>query len=276
MPTEKAVPKPTAAAAAKADLATRHAARQARKSITEAEAPSLRAEPSADQPIDPLRVSASYFILRRGLAYLAIALPVLLVAGGAVDYLLHDGDGHLVHGSLSAYYHSTAAMKSPYGAGTMRNVFVGVLWAVGVFLVLYRGYSRREDLALNLAGVAAILIALFPMDWPVVEDAAHTPAAYVHFTSAGTFFLAIAYVCVFTATETLSILNDRAQRTSFKRQYAALGAWMVLTPVVLWVIHMLFPPKDNYVILFVEIAGVLVFSMFWLVKSREIMMIERE
>jgi hypothetical protein len=102
----------------------------------------------ADLPLAPqanailASISASYFRLRRGMVLIAFALPAILWLGG--------GPGRL-QGSISAYYH--------HADGQMRDVLVGALWALGTFLYFYKGYSRREDLALGGAGLAAVLVA---------------------------------------------------------------------------------------------------------------------
>jgi len=57
--------------------------------------------------------------------------------------------------SISAYY---------WTLDLERNFFVGVLCAVGVFLLLYKGYNRLEDRILDLAGISAAGVAFFPMD----------------------------------------------------------------------------------------------------------------
>jgi hypothetical protein len=57
----------------------------------------------------------------------------------------------------------------------MRNEFVGILFAVDTILFLYQGITRLEDYALNLAGVFALGIALFPMTWPVAPDSKDNP-----------------------------------------------------------------------------------------------------
>jgi hypothetical protein len=46
----------------------------------------------------------------------------------------------------------------------MRDVFVGTLFATGVFLFCYRGPDRQDNVLTNIAGGAAIAIGLFPMD----------------------------------------------------------------------------------------------------------------
>lgn len=214
-------------------------------------------------------ITASYFLLRRGLAALAFAFPIVLWLGAGPDDL---------QASISAYYHYSAAGGPQYGAGTMRDVFVGVLWAIGAFLFFYKGYSWQENWALNVAGLAAVLIAMFPMDWPPDPSAEPTLAAIVHQTSAVLFFLATAYVCLFRSGDTLELMNDEALKRKFKRGYAVLGVLMVLIPLTVVLLHFMLPgPADRSpVVLMIEVAGIYVFSAFWLVKSREIAILERQ
>ena len=49
----------------------------------------------------------------------------------------------------------------------MRELFVGVLWAIGVFLILYKlvEFSWESRLS-TLAGTAAVVVALFPTGRP--------------------------------------------------------------------------------------------------------------
>lgn len=214
-------------------------------------------------------ISASYFVLRRGLAALAFALPILLWLGAGPEN---------VQASISAYYHFSVPGGTEYGAGTMRDVMVGILWAVGAFLFFYKGYSWQENWALNVAGVAAVLIALLPGDWPPDPDSASTLTAIVHRVSAVLFFLAIAFVCLFRSGDTLNLMNDEALRRRFKRRYAVLGTLMVLIPLTVVALHFLRPVTANTSpwLLAIEVAGIYVFSIFWLVKSREIALLERQ
>jgi hypothetical protein len=238
-------------------------------------APSLESSPAgpasavASARADDIfkNISASYFLLRRGLAALAFAFPILLWLGAGPDD---------VQASISAYYHFNAGQAPEFGAGTMRNVFVGVLWAIGAFLFFYKGYSWKEDWALNVAGLGAVLIALFPMDWPPDPGARPSIVAIVHQTSAVGFFLAIASVCLFLSGDTLKIMKDQHRRRKFKRVYVVLGAMMVLIPLGLVALHFLMPVTADRspVVLLVEVAAIYVFSAYWLVKSREIKILE--
>src|SRR4051794_38276106 len=87
----------------------------------------------------------SYLFLRRAIGVIGVALPPVLILGK----LLVDGGGLL--DSLSGYYYTD-----------VRNVFVGAMCATGVFLLSYRGYSRADNIAGNVAAVAAVGLALCP------------------------------------------------------------------------------------------------------------------
>src|SRR5687768_11654622 len=126
------------------------------------------------------QIAATYRMLRLGLAVLAFTFPPLLFVGGLLL------GGLPLAGSMSAYYHyhptkplppdngaldqsapiPGATDKEISGQGVMRNLFVGILFAVGGLLFAYQGFSRLEDHALNLAGIMAWGVALFPMNWP--------------------------------------------------------------------------------------------------------------
>lgn len=221
-------------------------------------------------PDDKLGISASYFMLRDGLAVLAFALPVLLVIGVGTDHL---------QASLSAYYHFSAQTPQLAGAGTMRDVFVGVLCAVGLLLWLYKGYSQAENIGLDIAGIAALGVAVLPMDWPpcpIGSDCA--PASLVanaHAACALLFFAMIALVCVWRAKDTLPLLENPPLERRFKRIYAALGTVMVVIPTSVFMIHRAGSRVPDLGfggrgILIAEVVGVYVFAIYWLVKSREI------
>lgn len=106
---------------------------------------------------------------------------------------------------MSAYYHSP-----------MRDIFVGAICAVGVFLYLYKGYSNKENIALNTAGISAILVALFPMQWECGTECRPVTALGVF---AVLFFLSIFYVCWFRATDTLPLVTDPSRRSYYQRIY---------------------------------------------------------
>ena len=100
-------------------------------------------------------ILATYLSLRYGLAAIAFSFPVLLWIGGHL--YAHVG----LQNSMSAYYYACTEGRS------IRTWFCGTLFAVAACLYLYKGYRRAENIALNLAGLLALGIAEFPMDWTV-------------------------------------------------------------------------------------------------------------
>jgi hypothetical protein len=203
------------------------------------------------------QISATYKMLRLGLAVMAFAFPLVLWVGGHFLAKLP------LAGSMSAYYHAGDPLHP--GQGVMRNEFVGILFAVGVLLFAYQGYSRFEDYALNLAGLLALGIALFPMKWPIQPNDGWFS---LHGTCAISFFACIAYVCICRAADTLPLIPDDAIRKRYLRTYQFLGGAMVLCPVFAWVLISLMPLHKS-AIFFVELAGIYVFATYWVIKSHE-------
>jgi hypothetical protein len=205
---------------------------------------------------------ATYRMLRLGLAVLAFAFPILLGAGGHFA-------GHLpLAGSMSAYYHASDPLHPDDGApgqGVMRNEFVGILFAVGMLLLVYQGFSPIEDWALNLAGVMAFGIALCPMKWPAGP---HDSLFSFHGLFAISFFACIAYVCIWRAADSLSLVKDVPTFEMYRRTYKWLGRAMAICPVIAWVLisHL---PIHATTIFFVECVGIYVFATYWVVKSHE-------
>lgn len=97
----------------------------------------------------------SYLTLRRAVGIIGVSLPIVLLAGSVIIFNCSE-----VQGSISKYYHTV-----------MRNVFVGALCAVALFLWAYKGYKRDEkdnkylvpdNSAGNFAALFALGVAFFP------------------------------------------------------------------------------------------------------------------
>lgn len=104
------------------------------------------------RPENEPRYVRSYVFTRFAIGLLGVLLPPVLVL---LEPALFDGLP-APRGSLSAYYYSG-----------LREVFVGGLWAIGVFLVVYKFLDFSwESLLSSLAGAAAVLVAIFPTERP--------------------------------------------------------------------------------------------------------------
>jgi hypothetical protein len=228
----------------------------------------------ANPPSLEEHIVKTYSVLRHGLGFLAIALPIVLAVVGFIK------DGLMLQDSISAYYHAFVPTAQPPGLhdiagnGVMRNWFVGILWAVGVFLVLYRGYGRRENIALNIAGVLLIAVAMFPMDWTCGTTC---PKVSVHGIAAILFFLAIGYVCIFRSGDTLGLIKKPDVRKFYQRWYRIIGLVMWIFPVVVTVLEFFkLHPFGTRTVFFIEVAGIWTFAAYWLLKSREISLSEAD
>jgi hypothetical protein len=87
----------------------------------------------------------SYLFLRRAVGWIAILLPIVLLAGNLISSAASPPE------SMSGYYYTD-----------MRNIFIGSLCALGVFLVAYNGYDNVDRWVTTIAGLGAIGVAFCP------------------------------------------------------------------------------------------------------------------
>jgi hypothetical protein len=205
-------------------------------------------------------ITATYQSIRIGMVIVTLALPLILWLGGR-------SCGLPLQGSMSAYYHASCD-GAIFGNGLMRDWFVGGLFGLGMILFMYRGYTFLENWALNFAGILICCVALIPMGWPVAEESGFGFSA--HGICAVVFFLLIAYVCIFRARDTVSLISDPARQKYYKRWYRIIGALMIASPLIAIVLKSVLA-KQHATVFFVEMAGVYVFAVYWFVKSKEIL-----
>ena len=204
-------------------------------------------------------ITQTYVNLRIGMAVMALLLPILLMFGSWISTRVD------FQSSISAFYHTP-----------MRNLFVGLLVAVGSFLYLYKGFSKKENIALNFAGVFAIGVAFFPTSVPLEicdpnkisggKCPYESPA--LHGTCAVLFFLCIAYVCRYRGKDTVQLINDSNIKNKYLSLYNIIGILMVLLPLLSVVIA--FFVARGYWLFIAEFAAIWVFAFFWVAKVKEL------
>ncbi len=201
-----------------------------------------------------------YLGVRRAIGYLGIALPIALPA---VTWIF-GGAGGLAHGpvfrdSLSAYYYS----------GIGGSVFVGSIFAIGVFLLVYR-YRRLDDMLGNVGCGSAMALALFPTNDKGVK--ATWSAGYIHLISASVFLVTLALICIFVFT-----LGDKATRTLRKRHrntiYFSCGSIMAVA--LIGALASQFFVTWHYTLLICETLAVWAFGFAWIVKGEVLLKDER-
>lgn len=211
-------------------------------------------------------VLATYGTLRIGIAVIALLFPLILGVGGFLFA------GIPLQNSLSAYYHAHVPPCEVTLEAPMRNWFVGVLCAIGAFLYLYKGFSKVENIALNIAGAMAVGVAMFPMLWTCHKDSS---LLSLHGFCAVSFFLCIAFVSIRCASDTLHLIQDTAVRRRFKQCYNVTGFTMIVFPLAAYLFTVVFRQLERLT-LFVEIAGIMAFAAYWIIKSREILQTQSE
>jgi len=208
-------------------------------------------KPTASHSPEDLRknILSTYFFIRVGIVAISGALPIALLAYSV-----------FVHHTLSQH-----SMSAFYGAddGAMRNWFVGSLCAIGAFLILYKGFTFAEEIALDAAGFAAILVAFKPCGcWD------GGVSSRLHLGFAFSFFISMAAVCFFCAQSTLTLIKDPDTRNSFKRKYQLIGLALFLSPFAAVPASFASGSIQN-VTFFVEWFAVWVFAFYWYTKTRE-------
>ncbi len=218
---------------------------------------------------EPIPQIISYLTIRRAVGILGIVLPVVLVVGSVVC-----GGCDSIQVSISKYYHTN-----------MRDVFVGILCAVALFMYAYKGYKNSADnIAGNLACIFALGVAMFPTSLPgqtTCINITHNASIvnYFHFISATLFFLTLAYFSIFLFTKTDKSKEElkehypnKLKRNSIYRicGYVIIGS-IILIALYLQVLKEYFPKMESYnPIFWLEALALWAFGISWLTKGKTI------
>ena len=120
-------------------------------------------------------IVVSYIAIRRAIGLSGLLLPIVLGLGGlAIGVPIQD--------NISSYYHTP-----------MRDIFVGTMSAMGIFLLCYRGADWIENWTANIGCLAAICVALCPLDANSDPLFQKSIVGYLHTFSGGVFFLTLAF-----------------------------------------------------------------------------------
>ncbi|CAM5645459.1 hypothetical protein BOQ63_009360 [Streptomyces viridifaciens] len=124
--------------------------------------------------------------LRFGVGAIGVLLPPALPLG---NWLASEVTGRSTDGFWPA------SMSAAYYTGT-RNVFVGALCALGVFLVCYR-FDRRDDRWSTAAGLFALGVALCPTA-PQDPTGLQRTVGVFHLVFAALLFVMLALFCLYS------------------------------------------------------------------------------
>jgi len=220
----------------------------------------------AQYPAAREEIVDNFYRVRRALGILGLMLPLMLLVVGFAFGTAEP--------SISDYYHTL-----------MRDIYVGILTAIGVFLICYTGFRPdnkerfSDDLVTTIAGIAALVAAFVPNRGTLNSSlepealAQHVFGVWLcdvtHHVAAGTFLLSMAYLCRYKFARTAKPARRRIYHSCF---------WVIIAATVLTIVAAGFrkigaPAQQAFVIdyqlvFWFEAMGVWAFSLSWLVKGR--------
>ncbi len=200
--------------------------------------------------------------IRSAIGWLGIGLPVILVVLPFID--LFDTK---IQPSISHYYYTN-----------FRELFTGVLCAVGLFLIRYKGHKnsiiwKNDSLMTNIAGGMAFGIALFPTNPDSCCQKVYTIIPFCHSYLGGLHYGFAAFFFVILAIISINVFTIGQEENSEipigmfneNRIYKTCG-WLILLFVILVPVFAHF--KVHYGTLICEALALFSFGFSWLIKGR--------
>jgi hypothetical protein len=200
-----------------------------------------------------MELAVSYLFLRRAVGLIGGLLPMAVPLG----YSITTGHWRLME-SLSIYYYTDA-----------RNIFVGSLCAVGVFLICYR-YQHWDDVISTFAGAFAIGIAFCPTTPPNPSELARV-LGVLHDVFAIAFFVTMALMCLFLFTRSDAAPSDRSPEKARRNLLYEICGAVILVCTVLAVLSSLaskFFVEEVHPLFWCEAVGTFTFGVAWWVKGQ--------
>jgi hypothetical protein len=209
----------------------------------------------------------SYLSLRQAVGFLGIGLPIILILGTILF-----GDCKGLQNSISDYHNTN-----------MRDVFVGILCAIALFLFAYSGYDKLDFWMAKAAGILGFMVAIFP-DGVDLKNACtiitnqQIPAwiATVHFISAASFLLILAYFSIFLFTKSSQPKSEQTPEKKKRNLIFKICGYIIITSLILSALYFLIPSLDKNFgrfspILLLETLALWAFGFSWLVKGEFIL-----
>jgi hypothetical protein len=194
-------------------------------------------------------LALDYLAVRKLVGLLGLLLPFALLFFGRVLF----GMG-------------TAPTISDYHGTPVRDVFVGILCATGVFLWSYRRHAREDGYASQFAGLFAVVVALFPNTGSTAP--VHLAAAFLFF-----FTLALLSIFRFTKFEPGTAKEDASGDKLHRNVVYLVCGWGILLCLALigaylaWLKGPMPWLGEAGIVFWLESAAVWFFGVSWLVKG---------
>jgi hypothetical protein len=205
----------------------------------------------------------SYLALRKAVGFLGISFPIVLIIGS------------ILFGACTGFQESI----SDYHNTNMRDVFVGILSAIALFLFAYSGYDDLDFWMAKAAGLFGFMVAIFPDALDDNECTIYVKQLIpdwmetVHFISAALFFLVLAYFCIVLFTKSKGEMTPEKKKRNII--YRVCG-YTIITCLVLLALYFFTPAlkellEDYKPVLILEIVALWAFGFSWVVKGEFIL-----
>jgi amino acid transporter len=175
--------------------------------------------------------------------------------------MLFEGPG--IQNSISSYYHTE-----------MRDVFVGSLCAIAMFLLCYRGYERIDAIAGDVACVFALGVALFPTTPAMNATPQDKIIGALHLTFAVGFFLTLAFFALALFRKTDPTRTPTRRKLQRNVVYTICGYAIIACLVLIVVVALISddsPVKRLDPVFWLESAAIVAFGVSWLTKGEAIL-----
>jgi hypothetical protein len=189
----------------------------------------------------------SYLALRNAIGWIGILLPFVLMVGMFLIF-----NGKIIQKTISQYYHTG-----------MRDVFVGSICAIALFLFFYKGYNKWENRAGTLAGFLAIGIAWFPTTLAGPLDL----PGKIHLICASLFFVVLAIFSLFFFTMGVSHPTARKVKRNFIYLICGVIMMVCLVSIIIFFNFFLSGNPDSYFVFWAETVALISFGVSWITKG---------
>ena len=189
----------------------------------------------------------SYLALRKAIGWIGILLPFTLLVGN----ILFFGSKSVLQ-SISHYYYSG-----------MRDLFVGEVCAIALFLFFYKGYDNWDKWVANFAGLCAVGVAFFP----TTTEGINNWTGVIHFYCAAGFFLSLSGFSIFLFTRKGPDPTPEKLRRNII--YVVCGLVIIVCMMAILIYFNFInndKPKSGFVF-WTETVALIAFGLSWLTKG---------
>ncbi|MGH3227426.1 MAG: hypothetical protein ACRDOA_02390 [Streptosporangiaceae bacterium] len=206
--------------------------------------------------------------LRMAVGWLGTLLPIVLLAANPIALSIEHSSCGWLPDSVSGYYYSP-----------VRNIFVGALSGLGLFLIAYVGTNLGDRVITDLAGLFGLGVALFPTRPMVTSPPSLTCQTVarvstreqvigdIHAVSAVLFLLFLAWMAIrFTNTNPAQPSPQKLRNMIYQ-----ICAIVILACVVAAVVTNFLPaswrPPFPWLFLY-EAVAIFAFGVSWFVQAQ--------